>query len=1388
MEENNLSKIKFGIFISIFLLLLIAVPTAFAVDNQTTVGQSDECIIESAVTNQTAIGLSEESAVSAVSDNEVLASSDDKAAISASDNEDVLEEDYYFDSNSNSTGDGSQSNPYKELTPNRIPTGSVLHFSNGEYDFSNSKTVNNVKIIGEDAGNTIIKNAKFTVSNTFTLCNVTLFNCQITNNGNLIATGTIFMNSSSSDGGVINSPGNSINLDNCTFKNNNAEFGGAIYIKGGILSVSNSQFINNYASYIGGAITTINSNVTFTNITSRDNKAKYYGGAVYSLYGQFTLTDSLFDNNSALEGGAVYVDGMNSSDITSNRFINNNASYVGALYSISNNLSYLLSDVNTFENNHADSENDVLQIAVPNLFVGDGDYILLNYVPTFNGTIPDKYDLRVLNQVTSVKDQGSNGNCWAFATTAALESCILKATGIAYDFSEGNMKNLMSLYSHYGWNMETNKGGYDDMGIGYYLSWLGPVNETDDVYILNSWFSPILHSFFHVQNMIFLKRENYTDNDAIKKAVMEYGGVATSIRWESLYRKGSSYYYDGSDGANHAVTIVGWDDNYSKNNFKTAAPGDGAWIIKNSWGTVSGDEGYYYVSYYDKKCAQPGRDDISYTFILNDTVKFDKNYQYDIPGRTDYFVNSTSTVWYKNVFTSTGAEYLAAVSTYFQKLTNYTVSIYVNDVLRLTQDGFSDRGYYTINLNEFIPLNIGDVFEVVFKITVDGDAGFPISEKVSLNELLYKENVSFVSVDGEKWTDLFNLSFKYSSHTYQSQVACIKAFTVFDILNTTTNIVIDTSDGFKIVANVLNNYNRPVTSGNVTFNINGDEFTVPVRNGKAIFEMQVNPNVVYNIFAGYNGVGHNPSNATYTIDYSNVNTTISIEILGDYNPVQIIASVFDQFGYAMNGGIVVFNLEGTNYTADVVGGKANMTHIFENIGNNTIYATFIKENYTTSKANITKYIFEDKVDITLTVSKTSDFDVVVNVKLSKEIDGIVHLIIKNNIYAVDIENGIGKLSLNDLAYGNYNISAHLSTNQHYCEDVNSSFSIDYIKTHIQANNIQIYYNSSFVYEVYLYDINNQPLIGKIINCLFTDFTLSSTTDGNGKATFAVDLEPGTYAVRLSFDTNGIYYKSSVSRTINVKSTVILPAATQYTYNSNYVVTLLDGNGNPLKNQEVLVTVDGLKKYSLNTDSKGKISLKIDYAPDYYFLVITNLVTGEVQSPDIKVVKRITENKAVTMYYGAGKYYKVKVFDDNGNIAKGVKVTFKINGKTYVKTTDSKGYASLKLTQKPGKYTVTATYNGFKVSNKVTVKTTIVTKDKSFKKGKTIKFTAKLLNTKGKIIKNKKITFKFKGKTYKVKTNKKGIATLKITKKYKVGKYAITSKYGKLTVKNIIRIK
>ena len=112
---------------------------------------------------------------------------------------------------------------------------------------------------------------------------------------------------------------------------------------------------------------------------------------------------------------------------------------------------------------------------------------------------------------------------------------------------------------------------------------------------------------------------------------------------------------------------------------------------------------------------------------------------------------------------------------------------------------------------------------------------------------------------------------------------------------------------------------------------------------------------------------------------------------------------------------------------------------------------------------------------------------------------------------------------------------------------------------------------------------------------------------------------------------------------------------------------------------------------------------------------------------------------------------------------------------------------MKISLKPKTYTITAFYKDTTVSNKIVVKPLLTAKNISKKKAKKIKFQAKLVNTKGKPVKGKKIIFKVNGKTYKAKTNSKGIAKIYI-KNLKVGKYIITTKYGKSKIKNTIRIK
>ena len=243
---------------------------------------------------------------------------------------------------------------------------------------------------------------------------------------------------------------------------------------------------------------------------------------------------------------------------------------------------------------------------------------------------------------------------------------------------------------------------------------------------------------------------------------------------------------------------------------------------------------------------------------------------------------------------------------------------------------------------------------------------------------------------------------------------------------------------------------------------------------------------------------------------------------------------------------------------------------------------------------------------------------------------------------------------------------------------------------------------------------------------------------------------------------------------------------KYPLNSKFTVTFKDNNGNLLVNSPVSIYLSGIN-HNLITDKNGKAYVDVNLFPALFSTKISNIVTGEIKNTFIQIVKRITENKPLKMYYGADKYYTVRVINDDGKFVSGLKVTFNVNGKKYYAYTNKNGYASYKVNLKPGTYTIISKYKGFQVSNNIEVKSTLITKNIKVKKSKKIKFTAKLLNSNGQVVKYKKITFKFKGKTYQVKTNAKGIANLKISKKFKKGKYTITSSYGSLKIKNKISI-
>ena len=405
--------------------------------------------------------------------------------------------------------------------------------------------------------------------------------------------------------------------------------------------------------------------------------------------------------------------------------------------------------------------------------------------------LPTRWDSREQGWVSSVKRQGGVGACWSFAACAVLETQLLKAGRGEWDLSEKNMVN------HHGFEIGFNDGGNDYFALAYLMRWGGAVAETNDVFATSPsrWTSsPALRPALHVQNVVWVPgRSGVTDNTTLKTAIKTYGAVSTSIYWGGSYESTSNYYCSVSKDGNHAITAVGWDDSYPAANFKTAPSGNGAFLIKNSWGTGSGDKGFYWVSYYDKNFAmQEGT-----VFIpATEDEDYDAVYGYDTLGAINVTGNYDENTLEAAVFTSAWNEEIAAVGVYSNIANNrYAVSVYTNvtrtsstaspnplagGALASTVSGtMSNAGFATIPLPSGVRIADGTNFAVVYEQTGTRHPHiFCCSDS-------YSDGTPYAIVEAKagntywgsvgsgvtNWTDLAVHS------TYPNSIACLKAYT-----------------------------------------------------------------------------------------------------------------------------------------------------------------------------------------------------------------------------------------------------------------------------------------------------------------------------------------------------------------------------------------------------------------------------------------------------------------------------------------------------------------------------------------------------------------------------------------------------------------------------------
>jgi len=406
-------------------------------------------------------------------------------------------------------------------------------------------------------------------------------------------------------------------------------------------------------------------------------------------------------------------------------------------------------------------------------------------MPGTKTAIPNTYDLRSVAGVTSVKDQGYCGSCWTFAAYGSMESYLKYKLTSTRDFCEQDMNHYVGFY--YG----ECEGGNRDMATAYLARWDGPINEGEWPYPYSkSMPGAIIQK--HVQNVWYLpSRSSYTDNSIIKQAIIDNGGLYVSFYWDSaFYNSGKYAYYNPTgntgNGGGHAVTVVGWNNSFSASNFNNAPAGNGAFLIKNSWGTSWGNAGYFWMSYYDVSAGY-------FTQFLNAeaTSNYKKAYEYDPFGWTGNwgYGEEYYSAYGANIFkaaTTTGGNNIKAVGLYATvPNTEVTISIYKD----LPDTGNTDpkagtlvgsayttkiahAGYATVVLPTPAVVTAGKKFSVVVKFKTPGYA-YPVPSEGYYSDYSPSASAyqwqSFISQYGGSWADMHT-----DVQAYES--ICIKAF------------------------------------------------------------------------------------------------------------------------------------------------------------------------------------------------------------------------------------------------------------------------------------------------------------------------------------------------------------------------------------------------------------------------------------------------------------------------------------------------------------------------------------------------------------------------------------------------------------------------------------
>ena len=597
---------------------------------------------------------------------------------------------------------------------------------------------------------------------------------------------------------------------------------------------------------------------------------------------------------------------------------------------------------------------------------------------------------------------------------------------------------------------------------------------------------------------------------------------------------------------------------------------------------------------------------------------------------------------------------------------------------------------------------------------------------------------------------------------------------------------VDYGNGFVIEA-TLTGVNSAPLNGNVIVTVNGKEYTVKVTDGKGIATGDKLAAGTYGFAAAW--AGNDNYNAVVENGDFKVNK-IDSTVAVNADDIKVGENVTVTVNVPTDAtGDVIIIVDGVDYTVAIENGKAVKTIADLKANVYTVTVKYSGDNNYNANQNTTEF----------TVSKISDYNMnitvpefkegvnsTINVVLPKDATGTVTVEIGGKNYTANVTDGVANVIIPGLGVGDYNITTTYSGDAKYdlMTKKGNITVIPNVDVNLDVDDVVMVYHDGTRLVAKLTDYQGKPIVNATIYFNINGVNYARTTDANGTASIALNLESGAYPVIVAYNGSASYSKISKNITVTINPSIIADDLVKmYKNDTKFSAKFLGSDGKVLANTTVKFNINGVL-YTRTTNNDGVGSLAINLRPGEYVLTAYNPVTGEQQGFNI-TVKSLIVTQDLTKYYMNASSFQATIYDKNGSLAVGKNVTFNINGVFYTRTADENGVVSLAINLRPGEYIITTIYEGLDIGNNIVVLPTLVTHDINMTYMDGSKFTAQTLDGHGKPLVNQNVTFNVNGRLYFKTTGDDGVASLTIN--LMSGKYIITSSWNDFQTGNTIII-